>query len=247
MGQSQIRSGRLGEVFNVGEARHLNAKLARLSVLYEDLRVEVYGIAEPSIPALDILDLERDNRFTPDRIGRYRRYYFVRRSIGTLREFAEALRLINLDPDLQFNVTQFVEGVKATWDSATEFFERNEALLKAIRNDIGGHFGHGAALNALDKVQPGAFSTVELVDGKGFRLHFAGEIAASALLPHLQDEDIAEYEALLRECIKPAYRHGPGVCRYSSWSIFGRGSDAEELAHLSVSSTLLDAPRSGGF
>ena len=98
MSRTQTRSQRLGRVFRADEKRQLNAKLARLCVLYEDLRVEVCGIAEPSIPALDVLDSERDNRFTPERIGRYRRYYFVRRSIGTIREFAQALRLIKRRP-----------------------------------------------------------------------------------------------------------------------------------------------------
>jgi hypothetical protein len=122
----------------------------------------------------------------------------VRRSIGTIREFAQALRLINDDPDFQPNALKYVEEAKATWDSAITFFEKNESLLRAIRNDIGGHFGHRAALNALDKLRPDAYSSIELVDGRELRLQFAGELAASALLRHLQNDDIKEYKALLR-------------------------------------------------
>ena len=107
-----------------------------------------------AIPSLDTLDLEKENRHTPERVGRYRRYYFVRRSIGTLREFAEALRLIRDDPYLQLNVTRFDTDAKGTWDNALVFFEENDRRLKAIRNDIGGHFGHEAALNAIDKLRP---------------------------------------------------------------------------------------------
>lgn len=113
-------------------------------MLYEDLRVEMSGIAEPSMPALDVLDSEQDNRHTPKRIGRYRRYYFVRRSIGTIREFAEALRFLRDDPDFQVGATRVDEEARATLESAVTFFGKNESLLnlKAIRNDIGGHFGH---------------------------------------------------------------------------------------------------------
>jgi hypothetical protein len=168
------------------------------------------GIAEQSIPALDILDSEEDNKCTLERIGRYRRYYFVRRSVGTIREFAEALRLINGDPDLQLNAPGVDEEAKATLGAAITFFQTNESLLKAIRDDIGGHFGHKAALKALDGIRPDAYSAIELVDGKDFRLHFAGEIAASALLPHLPNDDIKEYAVLLRDCLKPAYKH---ACR----------------------------------
>ncbi len=184
------------------------------------------GIAEPSIPALDALDLDQENKLTPERVGRYRRYYFVRRSIGTLREFADALRLISDNVDLRLNATRFVEDAKATWDSAVAFFEQNEIFLRAIRNDIGGHFGQQAALNALDKLRPEACSTIELVDGRELRLQFAGEIAASALLPHLQNDDIKEYQTLLRECIKPGYKHAARcvqilVAEYL-WHRFGR-------------------------
>src|ERR1035438_8526446 len=193
MSRNQIRIAPLREVFSADQQRQLNAKLARLCVLYEDLRVEMWGIAELSIPALDILDLEKDNKCTPHLIGRYRRYYFVWRSIGTIREFAEALRLINDDPDLQLNATQVDEDAKATLGSAINFFETNESLLRELRNDIGGHFGHQAALNALDRLSPDAYSAIELVDGRELRLHFAGEIAASALLPHLPNDDIKKY------------------------------------------------------
>jgi hypothetical protein len=211
MSRRQIRSAQLRDVFKADGERQLSANLARLCVLYEDLRVEWCGIAEHSIPALDVLDSEQDNRVAPERIGRYRRYYFVRRSIGTIREFAEALRLVNEEPSWQLNVTRIPEEVKAEWDSGIAFFKQNEALLRAIRNDIGGHFGHQTALNALDNLRPDASSTIELVDGKDLRLRFAGEIAATALLPHLQDDDIKEYRTLLRECIKPAYQHA-GRC-----------------------------------
>lgn len=195
MKRKRTRIARLQEVFSATRRRQLNAKLARLCVLYEDLRVEMWGIAEPSIPALDSLDSEEDNRWARERIGRYRRYYFVRRSIGTIREFAEALRLINGDPSLQLDGPGVDEDAKATLGAATTFFETNESLLQAIRNDIGGHFGHEAALHALDGLRPDTCGAIELLDDQDFRLHFAGEIAAGALLPHLPNEDIEECPA----------------------------------------------------
>jgi len=123
---------------------------------------------------------------------------------------AKPLRLINDDPGLRLNASQVDEHAKTTLESAITFFDTNESLLKAIRNDIGGHFGHQAALNALDRLRPDAYSAVELVDGRDLRLHFAGEIAASALLRHLPNDDIKEYKALLEDVIKPAYTH---ACR----------------------------------
>jgi hypothetical protein len=111
---------------------------------------------------------------------------------------------------LQFNGTQVDEHAKATLGSAITFFKINKSLLQVIRDAIGGHFGHRAALNALDRLRPDTYSAIEFVDGTDFRLHFAGEIAASALHPHLPIDDIKGYEALLEDCIKPAYKH---ACR----------------------------------
>jgi hypothetical protein len=203
-----MRNARLQDVFCADQNRQLNANFARLCVLYEDLRLELCGIVAPSIPALDILDSEEDNKCAHrEQTGGYRLYYFVRRSIGTIREFAEALRMISVDHDFQRYCTSFAAENKATWDKAIAFFETNESLLKVIRNDIGGHFGHQAALNALDHLRPDTTSFIEVVDGSEMRLHFAGEIAACALLRHLPNNDVREYEALLKDCIKPAYKH----------------------------------------
>jgi hypothetical protein len=62
-------------------------------------------------------------------------------------------------------------------------------------------------LGSVDGLGSDAYGTIELVDGRDFRLHFAGEIAARAMLPHLPNDDIKEYATLLRDCVKPAYRH----------------------------------------
>jgi len=72
----QTRNAQLRRMFRADVERQLNAGIARLCVLYEDLRVETFGIAERAIPALDVLDPEAENRSEPTRIGRYRRYYF---------------------------------------------------------------------------------------------------------------------------------------------------------------------------
>ena len=53
---SRTRSGHLDSVFgSVGSHRELNARLAQISVLYEDLRIEAYGVATKSLPRLDVL------------------------------------------------------------------------------------------------------------------------------------------------------------------------------------------------
>jgi hypothetical protein len=90
----KIRTAVLREVFDIENKRQFGAKLARVCVLFEDLRIEVSGINEPSMPALDILDPEKENWFATEQTGRYRKFYFIRRSILTLYDFPEAIRLI---------------------------------------------------------------------------------------------------------------------------------------------------------
>src|SRR5215471_14192657 len=61
----------------------LHDHLARLAVIYEDLRIEVAAIGEEPISILDTTDKN------------YRRNYFLRRFIGTIIEFAEEFRFLN--------------------------------------------------------------------------------------------------------------------------------------------------------
>jgi hypothetical protein len=82
-------------------------------------------------------------------------------------------------------------------------------------------------LNSIDKLRPDAFSAIALVDGREFRLHFAGELATSALLPHLQNEDIAEYKALLTESSNRRTSTPLDVFRRWLWNTSGRDLDGE--------------------
>ena len=63
-----------------------DAKVARVAVLYEDLRLENLAASEPSIPKLDASGAD------------LRQFYFIRRSVATVREFAEALSMLEEDP-----------------------------------------------------------------------------------------------------------------------------------------------------
>ena len=227
MNHRQIRLANLQEVFCATNERNFNAGMVRLCVLYEDLRLELLGATAQGISQLDILDTEENYRDMPERIGRWRRFYFVRRSVGTIREFAEALQILNDDIDFQLYSKLFDEKTKTTWNSAIDFFAENKKNLDAIRNDIGGHFGHQAALNALDQLAPDGFSSIEVKDSKDIRFHFVGEIVACALKKRLSKNDVnLEYDAFLRDCLVPAYKHASGCVQILAlehlWSRFGK-------------------------
>jgi hypothetical protein len=237
------RSGLLRRAFNSETHRlQFDAKLVRLCVLFEDLRIEIRGLAERSLPALDILDPEKENWLSPGQAGKYRVFYFIRRSLVTLGEFAEALRLIikdmNDDPSLRITSRELAEEAPALWDAAIQFFNANEAFLQQIRNDIGRHFGHQAAVNALSMLEPDACGSITLAldvaeprahrtvrADQQLKLHFAGEIAGTALLRHLPDRDITQYGAFLTDILVPGYLHAINcvyiLVREYLWDRFG--------------------------
>jgi len=163
--------------------------------LYEDLRIELLATSADSIPKLDVLTPSEENTEFRN-VGMYRRNYFLRRSIGTLSEFAEALRLLSECPDFAWPAT-VDGGVAAQWDSATAFFYSNEKLIKDVRNDIGGHFGSEAAVYAVANLSPEAVGTLEIpYDAQNLphppHLRFAGEIAAAAFSRHLPGKNREE-------------------------------------------------------
>ena len=108
----QIRSGELRQVFRSEENRIVDAHIARLCVLYEDLNLELSAI-------------------TADDIPEYRRYYFLRRSIGTLCEFAEGVRLLNACPEFEEIKTTFDAHAAETWDLAVTFFKNPRGRYQA--------------------------------------------------------------------------------------------------------------------
>jgi hypothetical protein len=75
------------------------------------------------------------------------------------------------DPSLRLTFAGLADGAPALWDAAIRFFDTNEPLLRSIRNDIGGHFGLKAALNALSMLQPGSCDSIALVEGSGREAH----------------------------------------------------------------------------
>jgi hypothetical protein len=133
-----IKTALLREVFNDENERQFDAKLARVCVLFEDLRIEMRGVNEASMPTLDILDPEEENWFAPEQVGRYRKFYFIRRSLLTLYEFSVAIRLIvedmTNDPTggLQLTFSWLScepakeEAARLKWDAAVRFFHTNE-------------------------------------------------------------------------------------------------------------------------
>jgi hypothetical protein len=185
-----IRMRGLTEVFPSDDAEPVHAYIVRLAVLYEDLRIELYAIAEPSIPILGGTD------------ERYRKNYFLRRSIATLVEFAETIRLLNECDESRTIKESFDQSMRPYWDKAARFFQRHEQFFKNVRNDIGGHFGSAAATFTVRNLSAEAVGKLEIRKDKAVRLHFVGELVATATLRHLfGSSNEHKFQRLVRKAI----------------------------------------------
>jgi hypothetical protein len=176
------RFGNFGRLFRSPDSE-FERSIARLSVLYEDLYLEVVGAGmEKGIaPQLE--------PFGPA----YRSCYFLRRAVATALEVKDVIDQILVTREfrrieVEAKSSQDVH-YKRDWVPAVEFFKENRKLLKTVRDDVGGHFGDGAAKKALTLVADDYCASIEIqsdVDGRvRLLLPFATELAASALLANV--------------------------------------------------------------
>lgn len=193
----------------------INVTVARLAVLFEDLRIEMNGIVARSLSKLDYTD------------RRYRRVYFVRRSIVTLLEFKSALLRLNQLPAFREIKTRFHKDESKAWDAAVEFFQQQTNPLKHARNDLGGHILEAAVRYALDEARS-VTGWIEIVEKKrrstGPKLHFAGDIVAQALARHRGSQNEKDYVESLIKLARQGLKHATMpvhlVTRYYLWNRF---------------------------
>ena len=229
-GKSRIRSGLLRSVFRSDVLDRNYILVAQLCVLYEDLRIEISALTCPSIPLLDVLYPATTDGFEPTP-GKYRMQYFLRRSIATLREFADALRKLDQEDSFAQIKTGFTENHLVRWNAAIAFFAQQESHINKIRNDVGGHFGEPAtreAIKNLPETETGRIEMESNAEGQvDAKLYFAGDIVASAMFRHLGADKWQGFSDLV-EIAKDGSRHAITcveiLIRALLWSRFGHSS-----------------------
>jgi hypothetical protein len=174
--------------------------IARLCVLTEDLRLEWHCVSHESISTETKVDAD------------VRRLYFLRRTVATLVEFAEVLRLLEDDPDFKKQVVStFNETARKQWSEGIGFFKSEETFLKRVRNDVGGHFGTSAAKYAVQNLNENDYGKMEIIEantgGLQERLHFTATIAAKALFRHVEGNTDEEKVKSLFDRVREATKH----------------------------------------
>jgi hypothetical protein len=185
-----MKHGRLKRVFPNDQ---VHAEIARLLVLYEDLKIESYGITEK------ILGLSTTNR------GEYVSRYFLRRAIATLSECANCMVSLEKNPDFRrIKERCFPKDALEAWKNAAELLQDKSKkwLIRSVRNDVGGHFGVKAAQRALAGFNEGTVGSIEF--GRDYETareridcHFVGEITARAFLRDQSKDPEVEFKKLM--------------------------------------------------
>jgi hypothetical protein len=122
---SITRFGNLGRVFKEGESEFLIC-IARLAVLYEDLRLE--------LDALRVVQDKPEGERTND--DQYRVMYFIRRGLSTLIEFRGGLTTVRLTPEFKSATLSAMD--KGYISRADQYLQEHGDRMKAVRNEFGG-------------------------------------------------------------------------------------------------------------
>lgn len=169
--QSITRLGNIGRMFGGGDSQLLNS-IARLSVLYEDFRVEHTALGE--IGALS--DEDRS-------LHGYRFMYLIRRSVATMNEYQGGLtQVLRID---EFKQARPSEIDSAYIAEANQYLQHACGRIKEWRNAIGGHFQYSAAETACRNIPDGTIGSVTWNSGAdaalGLHLQYAEHLIAGAI------------------------------------------------------------------
>jgi hypothetical protein len=175
MMKSITRVGHIKPVFHYGsdDEKKMRVQVARISVLYDDLMLEYTAAREEAMPLLDGSGLNA------------RRFYFVRRNIGTMMELRGAFAVLNKNDTFNNSKQWWPDADVRMWDDAIAFYDANHKFLRDWRNDVGGHFLDSAAEFAIDSLEPDVVGAIEIYRrgaGADIRMKFAYSLVAGALI-----------------------------------------------------------------
>jgi hypothetical protein len=168
------------------------ACVARMTILREDFAIELMGIYEAEIAPLD------------GNTSEYRRVYFWRNLVRTAFEISSVLRRLKSLPEFLAALAAQPPERSAQFDTLVREFDLQHALLKSLRNDIGGHVQQAKveeALNGMPGDKWGFLELGETLNKTHYR--FAGELVLEMKITGLPDNKrIPEIERQIRETAK---------------------------------------------
>lgn len=177
--RTHIRRITLGKWFPAND--HVAVCVARLCILREDLYIEQSAFTPEAIPVLDANSLE------------WRRLYFFRNHIKTLREIDGALSRLQQDADFKRLLESQPTHKKDEFSRLVKEMKAAEATFKTIRDTTGGHVLESAVKKALENIGSDDAGFIEIgTTHRSTHYRFAYELTLAVLAGEVPAEQINE-------------------------------------------------------
>jgi hypothetical protein len=173
------RFGNLRTIFREGESELYNG-LARLAILYEDLRLEMGEFRDLHRRVIELGETDMDHRVS----------YFVRRSIATLFEFRGALTVVRKSDEFKKAAPLLSFSDAGHIFEADKFLQQNWTQIKDLRNEFAGHVQAAGVEFAITHLSNEVGKVTWNPDPRawtiGVECDFAGIIMAGVISSRLQ-------------------------------------------------------------
>jgi hypothetical protein len=163
------------------------AKIARLSILKEDLEIEYRACRQDNFP-----DLDRNGIA-------WRKLYFFRNILRTMLEIHGAVQSLKKDRAFAQAILNQPEAVRKAYESLSSELASAHERIKKYRNAIGGHVQENVLSEALNNISPGRYDFLEFdMDAKQFHYKFTSELCMAILFDKIPEEkQLAKAEEIL--------------------------------------------------
>ena len=214
------RIAELRRVFRSGQSELLNG-IARLAILYEDLRLEMGEFRSLHRSVIELGEPDMDQRVS----------YFLRRSLATLVEFRGGLTVVRMTEEFKKAEPALTALDARCIVDADKFFQQNWTQIKDLRNEFAGHIKAGAVDFAMKHLsnEVGKVTWNPDPDGwtVGIECDFAGIVLAGVISSKLQaGADVRTELRHALEVISQGFNHAQGaMCALVHaflWDSFGR-------------------------
>ena len=157
----------------------LASKIARLCILREDFHLEMTGVYTEGIRELDGLSQE------------WRRLYFFRNLVRTLREIEAGIQRLQSDPEFKALLASQKPEIQEEFEEHAAVMSQGIQVVNDVRNDICGHVRESVVQETLDELAGSeTFGFLEMgptMQRTYFK--FAGELVVEILVRGVPEAD----------------------------------------------------------
>ncbi len=171
--------------------------MARICILWEDFITEATGGASESIPEMD------------GNSPQWRRFFFLRNSIGTIHEIGMALQHLSCRPEFKFALSRQPRDKQISFKKACKELVARKKLIKDLRNKIaGGHVKQEAVAEGLKQMDAEIHGMLQAgKDYRDIRFKFAHRLALETMFPGKTDRDSEKELESFIKLIEGAVHH----------------------------------------